>query len=93
MAELLAVLVGVAQHVRRIAIEEVALGIILIDHLLIGELLDDHHIQTLVEFFDAFQTVIHTGGATLLRGAEAVTLATETTGYQIHEPGSPLYLS
>ena len=77
MAELLAVLVGVAKHVGWIAVEEVALSIVLINHLLIREVLDDHHIKTFVKFLDAFQSVIHTGGATLLRGAEAVTLAAE----------------
>jgi len=92
VTELLGVLIGIAKHVRWITIEEVALGIILIDHLLIGEVLNDHHVESFVEFFNAFQSVIHTGCTTLLRGAEAVTLASEATSDQIHEPGSPLYL-
>jgi hypothetical protein len=36
MAELLAVLIGITEHVRRIAVKEVALGVILLNHLLIG---------------------------------------------------------
>lgn len=36
MTELLGVIVGVAKHVRWIAIEEVTLGIVLLDHSLIG---------------------------------------------------------
>jgi hypothetical protein len=73
MAELLGVLVGVALHIGWIAVEEVGFGIILLNYFLIGKVLDNHHIQALVEFFDAFQTVTHTGDATLLRDAEAVT--------------------
>lgn len=34
MAELLAVIVGVAKHVRWVTVEEVTLGIVLLDHLI-----------------------------------------------------------